>query len=431
MVDPISIACLAALADVTKATMEAAVGGIVGGRADSVFCRLMLATTDHFLKNARLPENHDLVIGVMSAHQRSIQYVAETICGQARDLRERIIAEKILARAKQEAKAEVVTDISRSLMPLLTPLVAGPGHDEAGVRRDRMIAAARDRLIAWIEAEVGETLPEHFRRLFADPAPDGRAPWQDIFRLYVAEAIKTNLHFESVFLAGNVSEIVGRTITTETLVIGLEKGLETLRAQLGIVAADVKLALATQEVQARQIKRIAEQTERILKVFGGTPLAAEARKASVENRAFVLLARKINLEVDDETQALNELNRAVEELLEIKESAEGGPNLDALVDRALRRIAERSLRGEFDSAAAEAASAFAAWERREIERCESEQQSGLTLIKANIQQQLLRRDSVSAAGWIERRLALECRHADAASFMAEIEVWYAAVSSAA
>ena len=148
--------------------------------------------------------------------------------------------------------------------------------------------------------------------------------------------------------------------------------------------------------------------------------------ANVDARAFVLLARKINLEVDDESQALNELSRGVEELLKIKAAADEGASLDALVDQAMKKIAEQSLRGEFDSAAAEAATAFADWERRDAEQRAAQRQSGLRLINANIQQHLLRRDSASAAGWIERRITLERdrKAADAPSLQLETKIWY-------
>ena len=416
--DPISIACITALAQVTGAmTIGTAVGGIVANRADSLFCKLMGGAADRFVANTRLPENHDLLQGLMDAYQRSISYVAVTMLGQACDLREQMLADKMVLAAKNHLSADGAN--AATLMPLLSPLIAGPGENEAGLRRERMIAVARDGLIAWFEKETSETLPEHFRRLFAEAAPNGRAPWSDVFRLYLAEVIKDKPRFERIFLASNVSEIVGRTITIETLVIELEKGLESLREQLGIVGADVKQILVVQDAQDQKI-------DQLLKMFSELPLAAQAREANVEARAFVVLARKINLEVDDEAQALNELNQAVEELLKIKAAAEHGTHVDALVDQTMRRIAEQSLRGEFDSAAAEAQSAFSNWERREAARRDRERQSGLTLIEANIGQHLLRRDSVAAAGWIERRIALENngKPADAAALMAEIKVWY-------
>ena len=425
MVDPISALCTAGLVSVVKALADGAVGttvsGIVGNRADWVFCKLMGKTSEHFLKNARLSENHDLFLGMIDAHQRSIAYVAETVTSQARDAREQLIAKKIVAIAKRPITGGF--EAGTWLMPLITPLIAGPGEDATGMRGTRMVAAACEILVGWFEHETDETLPEHLRRLFSEPAPNGRAPWQDIFRLYLTEAIKTNPRFERIFLASNVAEIAGRTITIQAVIIELEKGLAGLQTQLGMVATDVKQIL---EIQAAQVDQINRVEARLLSLFNESPLAAKARKANVDAKAFVLLARKINLEVDDESQALNELNRAVEELLNIKATADCGESLDTLVNKAMKKIAEQSLRGEFDSAAAEAATAFADWERREAEQRAAQRQSGLTLINANIQQHLLRRDSVSAAGWIERRVSLERggKSADASSLLLETEIWY-------
>ena len=125
MVDPISAACTAGLVSVVKALADGAVGttiyGIVGNRADWVFCRLMGKTSEHFLKNARLPENHDLLLGMMDAHQRSIAYVAATVTSQARDAREHLIAKKIVDIAKRPISADFRED--KWLMPLITPLL--------------------------------------------------------------------------------------------------------------------------------------------------------------------------------------------------------------------------------------------------------------------------------------------------------------------
>ena len=432
MIEPISAACLATLGAVVNAisgvsigsAVSVAVSGMVGNRADWMFCKLMHGTAENFLNNAPLPENHDLLLGLLDAHQRSIAYVAETISSQKRDVRDGVIADKVIAVARKKVHTEA-GEFTR-LMPLIAPLIAGPGEQETGKRREGMIAAACEGLIAWFEAQTGEVLPEHFRRLFAEPAPNGRAPWVDIFRLHLSNTIKTQPRFERIFLASNVAEIAGRVVTLEILVIELGKGLEALQAQLDLVAADVKQVLEIQSTQGQQIDRVAEQIERMLQLFSRSPLAAQAREAHVDARAFVLLARKINLEVDDENQALNELSRAVEELLKLKATAEHGTSIDALVNQALRRIAEQSLRGEFESAAKEAESAFAEWELREAERRQTQRQSGLILIEANIQQQLLRRDSVAVADWVERRLQLESdgKPVSTKSLMPEVEVWY-------
>ena len=124
------------------------------------------------------------------------------------------------------------------------------------MRSARVIAAACEGLVGWFEQEIGETLPEHLRRLFSEPAPNGRAPWQDIFRLYLTEAIKTNQRFERFFLASNVAEIAGRTITIQAVVMELEKGLARLKTQLGTVATDVKQILEIQATQGDQINRL-------------------------------------------------------------------------------------------------------------------------------------------------------------------------------
>lgn len=91
---------------------------------------------------------------------------------------------------------------------------------------------------------------------------------------------------------------------------------------------------------------------------------------------IVAIAARLSPELDNPDQAILALERAVEELLRLRAERDLGTNLGALVDEAVRRIAERIEAGNPDGALAEGASAFEEWRtcrdaaaRREAKRC--------------------------------------------------------------
>ena len=115
--DPITLFCMGAITQMAS--------GIAGNRADGVFCNVMQRTADHFISNARLPENHDLLKGMASAFLQSFRYYSETVDGQTRSPADRIIADKIGALAKNELRLD--GEIATSLTTLVSPLIAGAG----------------------------------------------------------------------------------------------------------------------------------------------------------------------------------------------------------------------------------------------------------------------------------------------------------------
>lgn len=165
-----------------------------------------------------------------------------------------------------------------------------------------------------------------------------------------------------------------------------------------------------QSQQGQTLQRIEEsgaRVEALLQALEATPTGKRARREIGDNRPFVVLARRINQEVDDPDQALAELTAMVELVLQRQAEAKQGTNLGELVDSALRRIAENSRRGEFELAANEAAAAFVEWERNEAERRDVVRQAGLKLVEANIEQNVLQRDADATAQWAVRGVELE------------------------
>ena len=170
MIEPFSTVCLATLTTIISAIkLDTVVGGIAGNRADGMFCNLMRGCAEHFLQNAQLPENQDLLVGMVDAYQRSLAYVADTLASQSSNLQEKLIADKIVKAAKNKSPVDLKSSIP--LIKLLTPLLAGEGEGAAELRREQILAVARQRLIGSLEAQIGG---RPYQKTFDDCLPKQR-----------------------------------------------------------------------------------------------------------------------------------------------------------------------------------------------------------------------------------------------------------------
>lgn len=127
-----------------------------------------------------------------------------------------------------------------------------------------------------------------------------------------------------------------------------------------------------------------------------------AAKAGVDRHATIELARRINADVGISIKRWWSLSARSRLRLRWPKRGAAVPTLATFVDTVLARIAEKSARGEYEAAAAEADNAFAQWEQDEGDRREGALQAGLALIDAGLKQDILRRDAGSAAGQARR-----------------------------
>jgi hypothetical protein len=105
-------------------------------------------------------------------------------------------------------------------------------------------------------------------------------------------------------------------------------------------------------------------------------------------------------------------------------------NLDELVTAVLARIAAKTGAGDLEGAAREADRGIAEWEHADAERKRVEQErrdasvrSGIALLEAGLEQDILRRDAPAAAQRVEKIVALEHPDDDDARFAALHERW--------
>ena len=403
------------------------VNDVVGARVDEALCVYGREVVGKF---RGLPQNHDITkafrLAYLQALGRVLKDYQQSLPRESKDdsfskslVRPDIFLERaiqyITTERQQLHERLSGLEIDPRVFPVLDAAFADP---QSGAD-----ATARVRTLRYdAESAVLEELKEHLSGVAIPSAPDftdfashlrGESPnqlgWCELFIRYLSEEIKTNERVERIL--------------TQMQLGGIKETARVIKENVAALRAEV--AALSEQVARGNAESTAKLDSLVLR-FSQTSLAREARQANVELRAFTVLARRINAEVDDENQALNELTGAVEELLKIKAAAAQGTHLDTLLAATLQRFADLSARGKFEVAANEAATAYGEWEHDEAARRASASQSGLTLIEANIQQQLLRRDAVTAATWIDRRLAHE-REGQAVTaelLFVEIERWY-------
>ncbi|WGJ13471.1 tetratricopeptide repeat protein [Methylocapsa sp. D3K7] len=135
---------------------------------------------------------------------------------------------------------------------------------------------------------------------------------------------------------------------------------------------------------------------------------AKAAEAGLERSTILELARPLRPgEVIDLDQAVVELRSAVGIALDVIAKGERGTNEGAFVEDVLKRLAETTKRGDFDSGAKAVDDALAELDRREEEQRAASRRSREILLEAGVEQDLLRRDPAGVARRIEAIAAMD------------------------
>ena len=135
---------------------------------------------------------------------------------------------------------------------------------------------------------------------------------------------------------------------------------------------------------------------------------AKAAEAGLERSTILELARPLRPgEAIDLDQAVVELRSAVGIALDVIAKGERGTNEGAFVEDVLKRLAETTKRGDFDSGAKAVDDALAELDRREEEQRATSRRSREILLEAGVKQDLLRHDPAAVARRIEVIAALE------------------------
>ena len=136
--------------------------------------------------------------------------------------------------------------------------------------------------------------------------------------------------------------------------------------------------------------------------------AKKAERAGVEPKTIIELARRLKPEEAlDIDQALKELNAAVEIAADVMKKGGQIGNYDDIVNSVRARIAAKTAAGDLEGAAREADRGFEEWQRTETERRQTAVQSGIAILEAGLEQDILRRDAQAAAKRVQRIAVLE------------------------
>lgn len=371
MADPFTLANIAA----------GCVWGLIGNRADAaaVAGGRKLASV---LAGTQTPQNHDVLRATHSAWLKSVQVMTA-------------LAEGATTVWDDHASLKALKKAVRD--PALTELRFDGGNFPS-VELERLIgeiyradadpdAVVVETVIARVETVMGQPLTEGLRTVFCT-GHAGKRGWAATFQLFFSQAVKDD---EAVF----------RVLTFERL----NEVVALASAQAEALAGVERMLAEFWRAMAEQIARIEEHTAFLVEAEMARR-GTEIQRAGID-AAVLRVAERIAEHVDASGEALAELNAQIDDLLQRAATPDRGSNLDVEVEDALRRIDERALAGEFESADREADRAFRAWESRESERRAREQAIGLRFAQENVRTKRLLRDAEGVAHWMARAAAIE------------------------
>jgi tetratricopeptide (TPR) repeat protein len=132
-----------------------------------------------------------------------------------------------------------------------------------------------------------------------------------------------------------------------------------------------------------------------------------AADAGIETSVIASLAARLNpMQKLDFAKAVSEVSHAIDIAINVTQEGSKGSS-DQLVDEVLKRIAEKTKANDPEGATREAEEGIARWERNEVERRASALASGLALLEAALNTDLLRFDAAAVAARVEKIASLQ------------------------
>ncbi|MEO0546057.1 MAG: tetratricopeptide repeat protein, partial [Pseudomonadota bacterium] len=234
----------------------------------------------------RVPGNRDIVKGIRTAHLCALRHVANTHQEAVKTLPPHALGsddaafsnavlgfldERLRRFREHKAEADVLTlaDLDRVFDEILKPAA------QEGFVKTRGREQAVARALEEISRDAGREPPNLFLEFFHGQR--GAAGWYDTFSLFIAEEIKTNTRFRTIFQTGQMVELAQslETLTTDLLsrhgdltgfMDDVHGQLDRIEAKLDAVLelGDVKVALATAESQLGTTRDLARTFFRIV-----------------------------------------------------------------------------------------------------------------------------------------------------------------------
>jgi len=256
----------------TTYALSVAISGIIGSRADNVFCKVMSTVTER-LRQGGLPVNHDLQRAVYKAYLQATMVVCEACLkslGVApsrwrRDLRvvmrpsdELRWLDAVHSTIRKELKKLPDTDYvpPSTEADKQVELLLQPKSATAEQRVDELRVALHDGLLSELREKHGEP-PASLRKMvqhgWADTAADGtivQMEWFDLLCAFFVYELKTNEQLRSIFESKLLAELT---------VEDIHFTLQSLQAQYKKLGKEMVRRLERLDAHFDQLR--AEQTE--------------------------------------------------------------------------------------------------------------------------------------------------------------------------
>ncbi|NJB75838.1 hypothetical protein [Thalassospira tepidiphila] len=371
------------------------------------------------LAGRRTPSNHDLVKGVRTAHICALDHIARRYTQVLRSLPDNELGSDDHAfannlRAFIDPRLKLLSDqnIDHDMLgadditDVLEHLATAATHQSYADLNRKAQLECEDRALEEIFRDAGREPPSLFVRLFK--GENEGAGWYEAFSLFVAEELKTNERFRSIFFATELVDIRG-------MLNDLTRQKRTEFPDLSSFVTDVKDHLRRFEYKIDKLQATVEDKNELAgqlvnQLNKNEELSRKLEAANVTQQKVMAIARRTALNINDPEQALKELESHAEIAIEVEREGRGGSNLGAFVDAVLARVREKYDASDFDAAATEADHGFAEWEQRETERRTESLQAGVKILESGLNQDILRRNAASAAARIAR--ICELNHPD-------------------
>jgi len=258
----------AAIAGVAYAGLTTAIGGCVEGLTEKGLSFLTRQVTDRIGGFGGLPRNHDAARALRRAQLKALRHVLRRFDGA--DLPdwsddpvnkpEIFIAEAngfVSDNLSLCVSITVTDELATALSEAMDGSLSQPGEAAAAER----MAEARQAVEAAVLAELGEALgatevPEDFAMRFRGEV-EGFGPWFDAFSLYLAEELKADEKFRTIFTATKLSNLEGLAIDGNEIVRALDEKADAIAADLSIVRETVDRIADEQARQGTLIEQIA------------------------------------------------------------------------------------------------------------------------------------------------------------------------------
>ncbi len=259
---------IAAIAGIAGAGLKTVIGGCVEGLADRALSGVTRELVNRIGGLRGLPANHDAARSLRRAQLQALQLVVRqfdrsTLPEWAEDPinKPEIFISEAKAFVTRNLSLCVSITVTEELAVKLSDSMDGafadgteePAGDRLGVSR----AAAENAVLEELQEELGATVvPDSFRARFKGNVED-EPGWFEAFGLFLAEELKANERFRSIFTATKLSSLEGLALDGLDIVTRIDQRSDQMAGDLEFVRGAVDAIADSQIRQTDLLEQIA------------------------------------------------------------------------------------------------------------------------------------------------------------------------------